>query len=92
MSKRWPHVALLSVLCLALSTASAGAEQPLASGLGDVLCGQDQLCGQYECVASLPLNEREVRLSMAHLAELTPRDDTTPAPADGAPQREASRR
>jgi hypothetical protein len=85
MPAPWTKVAVWSAVLLAVASTSAGAEPAgPAAGQGstqtNVLCGEDQLAGQYECVRSVLLSDEEVRINMAYLASFGPRH--APARAD----------
>jgi hypothetical protein len=78
MSDPWTKVALWSLLVFAANGTSVSAQQnPPKSDHAD------QLCGQYECVTSIPLSEEEVRVSLAYLL-LKPRDDKRSTPTVSA--------
>jgi hypothetical protein len=82
MSNPWTKVALWSWV-FAANGASVSAQQT-ASDAGQA----DQLCGQYECVTSVPLSEEEVQVSLAYLAALNPRDGERSAPIVSAAARQ----
>jgi hypothetical protein len=82
MSNLWTKVALWSFLVFAADGASVSAQQTASDA------GPDQLCGQYECVTSVPLSEEEVQVSLAYLAALKPRDDERSAPIVSAAARQ----
>jgi hypothetical protein len=69
--------AMWSLLFLSVSTTAATAQQMAPA---EQMCRPEQLSGQYECVASAPLSEEEVRVSLAYLAAL--RTLALPAPND----------
>jgi hypothetical protein len=80
MSKPWTKLALSSLLFLAVGGAPVDAQEIASnSDPADPLCGQDQLCGQYECTTSVPLSEEEVRVSLAYLVSFRPTDDVSSA-------------
>jgi hypothetical protein len=70
--------AMWSLLFLSVSTTTAATAQQMAPA--EQMCRPEQLSGQYECVASAPLSEEEVRVSLAYLAAL--RTLALPAPND----------
>ena len=80
MSKPWTKLALISLLFLAVTGAPVDAHEISSkSDPADPLCGQDKLCGKYECTTSVPLSEEEVRVSLAYLASFKPADDVSHA-------------
>ena len=71
MPTPWKKAALWSLLLVGVTAATASAEQIASSAVpADQMCGPDRLSGQYECVASVPLSEEEVNVSLAYLAAL----------------------
>ena len=92
MSKPWSKIALCSVLLFTVAGAPVDAtEIASSSDLADPLCAPHQLCGQYECVTSVPLSEDEVRVSLAYLAALQPLSDRPTAASVIAAQQQAHR-
>jgi len=63
-------LAIVAVSALLICGANCGPLQ--AQEIASTSSAGEAWCGQYECVTSLPLSEREVEVSLATLAAVRP--------------------